>query len=170
MTERRMTVGALAAAGCLLLAMSSGARAPTKLLFNTTVSAPIGFYSVSQTTPMVGDLVVIDPPGSLAAWMARRGYLPLHVPLLKVVAAAGGAHVCGAAGIIMIDHAVVGRALDRDRWGRRLSPFKGCRTLQTDEVFLFNAGSVASLDSRYFGPLDRRQIVGVAHPLWTWER
>lgn len=168
----RPAVMALAAGltGCLLIAGADRKSRPPKLVFNTTASAPIGFYWVDQTAPSVGEIAVVQPPPHLARWMAQRRYLPMNVPLLKTVAAVGGARVCSVQGVVSIDGVETVRALERDRLGRRLSAYAGCRRLAGDEVFLLNAATPASLDSRYFGPLKRDAIVGRARPLWTRER
>lgn len=170
MTTRMRSVLGVGLAGCLLIAgAGTGDRQP-KLVFNTTASVPLGFYWVDGKALGVGDLAVVRPPRVLARWLAQRRYLPLNVPLIKAVAATGSARVCGADGLISINGSVVGRARFKDRWGRALRPFDGCRTLDEDEVFLFNGAAPTSLDSRYFGPLRRGDIVGRARPLWTWER
>jgi type IV secretory pathway protease TraF len=61
----------------------------------------------------------------------------------------------------------MGQALDRDRFGRILPVWEGCRLVPAQEVFLMNWQSENSLDGRYFGPLPAWTIVGRAHPLWT---
>ena len=66
-----------------------------KLIWNASASAPIGLYAVASDDDLaVGDLVVVDPPESLATYLAERGYLPEGVPLLKHVAALPGQRVC----------------------------------------------------------------------------
>lgn len=170
MTRPVSVVLGLGLAGCLLIAGAGGGDRRPKVIFNTTASVPRGFYWVQPTAPNVGDLAVVQPPRGLAFWLAQRRYLPLNVPLIKEVAALAGARVCGAQGVITIDGAIVGRARPKDRWGRALRPYEGCRTLADHDVFLFNAAAPSSLDGRYFGPLQRQDVVGRARPLWTWER
>lgn len=157
-------------AGCLLLLGAGADDRTPRLLFNTTSSVPVGFYTVDGKAPEVGDLAVVQPPRSLAVWMANRHYLPMHVPLLKEVAATGGAHVCAENDVVSIDGHQVGRVRPRDRIGRPLVAFAECRRLAGDEIFLFNTDAAASLDSRYFGPVRRSAVVGRARALWTWER
>lgn len=156
-------------AACALLAITPGERRAPSVVFNTTTSAPVGFYRIDQATPRIGDLVVVRPPHALARWMAARRYLPSNVPLIKRLAAQGGQAVCGRNGAVSIDGRRVAQALAHDRLGRRLRSFRGCRRLQADEIFLLNAEAPLSLDSRYFGPLPRDTIVGRATALWTWD-
>jgi len=164
---RSLPMAALTAAGCLLIGLGGGDRFAPRLLFNTTASAPVGFYSLGPGTPVVGEWVAIMPPPALARWMAIRHYLPLNVPLLKQVAALPGQVVCGQGGVLLIDGKPVARARRKDRRGRALTPFRECRRLLAGEIMLVNA-QPDSLDSRYFGPLPADGVVGRARPLWTW--
>lgn len=165
----RLSLAASMLAGCLLLGLGDRDCIAPRLLFNTTASAPIGFYVLTPGRPIVGEWVAILPPPDLARWMAVRGYLPANVPLLKEVAAVSRQQVCGHEGVLLVDGAPVARMRSRDRWGRALTPFTGCQRLADDEVLLVNRHAANSLDSRYFGPLPSRGIVGRARPLWTWE-
>lgn len=158
----------LALAGCAALLLASADR-PPRLILNTTASAPLGFYAVSPGRLAVGDLVAVFPPRDLARWLADRGYLPVNVPLLKPLVAGRGATVCGGADGLTVDGRWLAKARPRDRWGRRLPRFEGCRVLGADEVLLLNADAPNSLDGRYFGPVPRQGVIGRARPLWTWK-
>jgi type IV secretory pathway protease TraF len=63
----------------------------------------------------------------------------------------------------------MGVARERDRRGRQLPTWQGCRTIHDGQVFLMNWDEPASLDGRYFGPISLSAIVGRAEPLWTFE-
>jgi conjugative transfer signal peptidase TraF len=165
---RIVSIGAAAAIGCLL-ALRPGDRPAPRLLFNTTASAPLGFYLLTPGRFAKGQLAAVEPPHGLANWMALRGYLPSNVPLLKEVAALGGQRVCSRGDVLSIDGAAVARILPRDRQGRALPAYQGCRRLYPGEVFLLNRHAPNSLDGRYFGPVSARQVIGGARPLWTWE-
>lgn len=165
MRSRRGVTAVLGmAVGCLCLAASDADRAP-RLLFNTTASASVGFYQVEPAAFVVGDLVAVSPPPALAKWMAVRGYLPINVPLLKTVVAAGGQHVCGRRQRLYVDGVLVAQARRRDRLGRDLPTFEDCRQLRRDEVLLVNVAAPDSLDGRYFGPLPAERVIGRARPL-----
>ncbi len=169
MTLRAKRLLLIGGAACLLLSAGWLVQPTKRLVFNTTASAPIGFYWMAGGEPKVGDLALVRPPPLLARWMAIRGYVPLNVPLIKHVAAIGGQSVCGRDGIVLIDGRVVAKALERDLVGRPLAPFAACRRLGSSEVFLLNPDAPRSLDSRYFGPLPRHCVIGRLRPLWTWE-
>jgi conjugative transfer signal peptidase TraF len=140
---------------------------PKVLLWNASASVPIGLYSVHEPGVLkVGDIVVARPPGPLARYLAARRSLPRRVPLIKPIAALAGQTVCRRGGALSIDGVALARAMDRDRLGRPLPRWQGCRVLGRSEVFLMNAGQPDSLDGRYFGPLPITAIVGRAVPLW----
>ena len=52
--------------------------------------------------------MVAAPPRPLAAFFAKRGYLPLGVPLIKHVLALPGQSVCRDASLITVDGKAVG--------------------------------------------------------------
>ena len=143
---------------------------PIKLLWNASASAPIGLYTIDYDGPFdVTDLVAVDAPEPLAAFMAERGYLPKGVPLLKRVLGVSGQTVCRSNLSVTIDGLEMGDALPRDRAGRDLPIWQGCRRIPTGEVFLMNWQVRDSLDGRYFGLVSTDQIIGHAVPLWTDE-
>jgi conjugative transfer signal peptidase TraF len=141
-----------------------------KLIWNASASVPLGLYSIEPARHLdVTDLVAVATPEPLASFMAERRYLPRGVPLMKRVAAIAGQQVCRDDAHITIDGIDMGEALARDRAGRALPSWQGCRRIADGEVFLMNWAAADSLDSRYFGPLATTSIIGRAIPLWTDE-
>ncbi len=139
-----------------------------RLLWNTTASVPTGLYRIAPVArPHRGDLLAVKPPPALALYLARRHYLPLNVPLLKHVGALPGQQVCRRGDRISVDGRIVAAALERDRFGRLLPVWTGCRRLAKGDLFLLNADVRDSLDGRYFGVLPTQTILGQATPLWT---
>ena len=118
---------------------------------------------------IVTDLVVAFPPEPLATFLADGGYLPLGVPLIKRILALPKQIVCRKDLAITVDAIEMGTARERDRRGRLLPVWQGCRLVRSGEVFLMNWDEPASLDSRYFGPLPLAAIIGRADPIWTFE-
>lgn len=160
------TVAAAALFGTLFVAVAWAEPAP-RLIWNASASAPIGLYRIdADTPPRLGDLVAIDPPPALAAFLARRGYLPRGLPLLKRVAGPPGALVCRSGTFVTVDGVGAARVLARDRAHRPLPVWTGCRTVGRGELFLLNEAR-DSLDGRYFGPLPAAGLIGTAHPLLT---
>lgn len=154
----------------ILIGTSAATDWPPILIWNASASVPIGLYHVQPRDHLaVADLAVVTPPEPIARFLDERGYLPRGVPLLKQVLAFPGQTVCRDHLAVMIDGIVMAFARERDRHGRMLPVWQGCRTIAEGEVFLMNWQSVDSLDGRYFGPLPGASIIGRATPLWTFE-
>ena len=140
------------------------------VIYNASGSAPLGFYRLENRLPRRGEMAVIQPPPMIELMLVARGILPASVPLVKQIAATGGDEVCRSDqpnGTISINGKVVAETYEKDRDGRPLPAWKGCMTLMEGEFFLLQPHPL-SFDSRYFGPVLRCDVLGVAHPLWTW--
>lgn len=165
MTRRPLLFAVL---GIALLAATLPVR-PLRIVYNASASAPQGWWLISPASqPRAGDYVLAELPPPVAALAAERGYLPRGVPILKRIAARGGQRVCVVKRQVSIDGIPLARALTHDREQRALPIWEHCRALGDDELFVFNPQRAGSFDSRYFGPLRRADLRGVAQPLWTW--
>lgn len=152
------------------VAISTWVDAPTKLIWNASASTPVGFYSVEPAGRLeVTDLVAVDAPEPIASFLVDGGYLPRDTPLLKRVLGLPGQTVCRFGLLITVDQVEMGTALERDRFGRSLPDWQGCRVVAKGDVFLMNWDVPDSLDGRYFGPLRASSVIGRAVPLWTDE-
>lgn len=143
---------------------------PTKLVWNVTASAPIGLYTIEPADQLaVPELVAVMPPEPLVTFMVERGYIGRGVPLMKRVAALPGQQVCRTGDAVTVDTVPIGGALDRDRRGRPLPVWQGCRRIADGDIFLMNPSVPDSLDGRYFGPIPARTVIGKATPIYTDE-
>ncbi len=141
---------------------------PTKLIWNATASAPIGFYTVEPVDAIeVPELVAVLPPEPFASFMVERGYVGRGVPLLKRILGLPGQKVCRTGRTITVDAIEMGEALERDRMGRDLPVWQGCRVIAEGQLFLMNWEVRDSLDGRYFGVLPASAVIGHAVPLYT---
>ncbi|MDP3746656.1 MAG: S26 family signal peptidase [Phenylobacterium sp.] len=151
-----------------LLTAASAASRPILVAYNATASAPRGWYRITPLdVPASGQLVLTRLPRAPEALADARRYLPAGVPLIKPVAAGPGARVCRLGARVAIDGRLAARARLRDRAGRPLPVWRGCRRLGEGEVFLLS-DRPDSFDGRYFGPTPTGLILGEARPLWTW--
>lgn len=149
-----------------IIALSMWIDPPPRLIWNASASVPIGFYTVRPASDLqLGELAVVTPPDDVAPLLAARGYLPLGVPLIKPVAALPGQTVCRTGLAITINGTAAGMARQRDRIGRPLPVWQGCRVVAAHEIFFMNPAREDSLDGRYFGPLSASAVVGRAEPL-----
>lgn len=142
-----------------------------RLVWNASSSVPTGLYWIEPATQLLpGERLVVRLPAPWSTLMARRGYLPAGVPLIKPLAAAAGTRVCRFGPEVTIAGRPVAVARARDRVGRPLPVWSGCLYLARDQLFLLAPARGDSVDSRYFGPVPRSAVLGVAHPVWTDER
>jgi conjugative transfer signal peptidase TraF len=168
MSARCPTVFTTIAATSLLLATVGGTT--PHYIWNASNSVPIGLYRVKPATRLaVTELVAVQPPDLLAAFLDFNGYLPIGVPMLKRVLALPEQMVCRNGLTIAVDGIEVGYARERDGRGRPLPVWHGCRVVADGDVFVMNWQSADSLDGRYFGPIPASAVIGRAVPVWTGE-
>jgi conjugative transfer signal peptidase TraF len=168
MSSRCPTIVATVVATSLLL-LTIGGTTP-RYIWNASNSVPIGLYHVQPAIRLtVTQLVAVQPPDLLAAYLDLNGYLPIGVPMLKRVLALPGQTVCRNGLTVAVDGIDIGDARERDGRGRPLPSWSGCRVIAEGDVFVMNWQSENSLDGRYFGPLPASAVIGKAMPVWTYE-
>ena len=146
------------------------ARSPLPwVIYNVSGSAPLGWYRVVRRTPARGELAVVRPLEAVESALAMATHHAPNVPLLKRVAGVEGDQVCRVGTVVFVDGEAVAEALERHQNGHPPPVWEGCVTLRRGQFFLLNDHRY-SFDSRYFGPVDERQVLGVARPIWTWNR
>lgn len=171
----RLVLVGLSAGGLAALAWAFFVSPVPRFIYNPSDSVAIGWYLVDphprgNDAPHVGSLVLVPLPADAAALAARRGYLPLGIPLLKPVAAIAPQRVCVSEGIVHIGGVPMVAVLRADGRGRPLRASVLCRRLRPGELFLLSTTNPASFDSRYFGPVKASAVLGVAHPMWREAR
>jgi conjugative transfer signal peptidase TraF len=155
--------------GTALIAWTALRSAPPVLLFNPSNSAPRGWYLLSREPPTrAGQFALARLPAPVAQIADDRRYLPLGTHLLKGVGGVPGDYVCADGNEVRINRRTVARTLTEDAAHRPLTPWRGCGLLSASQYFLLSTTNSASFDSRYFGPLERADVVGRAAQLWTW--
>ncbi|WP_419906478.1 S26 family signal peptidase [Hoeflea sp.] len=165
MAKQRSAALSLCAAGCLLITVSAIENLPTKLVWNASVSVPVGLYSVSRTPPERGDLVLATLPEHARQIADRRGYLPSKIPALKRVVALAGDTVCRFGRVVFVNGKPTAKAKLSDARGLKMPRWRGCFKLGSGQVFLLGDHR-DSFDGRYFGVGDLAHVQGVARPLW----
>ncbi len=140
------------------------ATAP-QVLVNTTPSEPPGLYLKSGMAPTLGRMVAFIAPDAAFPYADRRLSYLHRVPLLKTVAAGPGDLVCTLNSQLEIDGKARAPIAQVDRQGIALPHWSACRRLTADELFVFSDRVPNSFDSRYFGPVPQRAVLGVYAPL-----
>lgn len=137
------------------------------LLWNASPSSPVGLYAVGSPAELkAGDTAIAWPPSAARRLAAERHYLPAGVPLVKRVAATSGARVCARGKTILVNGRPGAIRRLRDRAGRRLPWWTGCRRLRRGEIFLLSADVPEAFDGRYFGVTHPSEIIGAGRLLW----
>lgn len=165
-------MAALACLPVVLFAAGSGAG----FRVNFTPSYPLGLWRIDplDREVQVGDRIFICPPPTDTFRQARaRGYLRRGLcpgwlsPLIKtVVALPGQAIVIGQSVVIdgrTLPHSVLQPV---DGAGRRLAPYAG-GVVPPGFLFLHSPFK-GSYDSRYFGPVPAKGVLGLATPILTF--
>ncbi|WP_245653833.1 S26 family signal peptidase [Novosphingobium rosa] len=156
-------MGLLAASLILTIALPARPR----LVWNETASAPIGLYSVRAVVSISkGEMVLADMPAPWRVLADQRHYIPIDVPLIKRVAAAAGDKVCAFDDRITINDARAAKRHRKDRRGRLLPWWNGCRTVMSGDAFLL-MDNPDSFDGRYFGITPGSMVLGKAGLLWA---
>lgn len=153
----------LTAFGLVLLALSVAPRVP-RLLYNPSPSAPVGWYVVKpKPSYEAGDLVAVRLPQKAANLAIRRGYLPENVPIIKIIAAGPGGLFCVREKTLSVqpDWQVPILSIDGQMREMPVLP-DGCEGLNAGEYLVLSDRVSHSFDSRYFGPVSERDILGIA--------
>jgi type IV secretory pathway protease TraF len=154
---------AVAAAGVAFLATKPLVNPVPLAIWNASESVPIGWYLVARRQPDIGEIAVIRPAEWVRIYALSRGYLPQDVWLLKRIYAVHPSIICRFGGYVFVDGKHVTKAKIMDRRHRLLPVWKGCRMLKPTQYFVLGHHR-DSFDSRYFGPVDKNQVVGTAFP------
>lgn len=173
---RRSAVGLLGVLAAVLGTLVGAEAAGLRL--NTSVSMPRGVWRVVPVGAELrrGDVVALCLPGPAAREALARGYVAAGgcpdgaEPLVKPVAAIAGDVVrVTAAGIAVNGVALPHTApLARDGGGRPLRAVPvGTYEVAAGQAWVLSGHDSRSFDSRYFGPVSVKQLIGAAYPVWT---
>lgn len=144
--------------------------------WNMTASVPLGLYRV--TNDPNARYVEVCPQGIAEQLSTQRNYRPKgrgcsdgFLPMLKPVAAKPGDTVVSSARFFTVN----GKPLPNTRFyqfdgGHRPMPHApyGTFTVAPQTLWLLSTYNDHSFDSRYFGPISEKEVIGYAEPVWTY--
>ena len=151
-----------------------------KFFYNETPSERIGIYFLSPGfVGRVDEKIAFIPTKKQRQFMLDRQYIALrNIVLIKTVAGIEGQNVCVSADnlsknvgekIVHINSISAPISVNDSKGRSLISVLKdGCTRLATDHFFVIGSNSPYSYDSRYFGTVEREQILGTVKPVWTW--
>lgn len=144
---------------------------------NTTPSLPVGLYRIVDEPVTKGAYVAFCPPQSdVFEWAVARGYINAgNCPggtgqlLKRVHAVAGDAVLIDETGISVNGELLPNSTpLSTDAYGAVLPQYRLNAVLGESEYLLLSDLNPHSFDARYFGVIDRAQIVHVVRPVFTF--
>ena len=135
-----------------------------RLLYNPSESAPVGWYHLRPNKqPKRSDQVAAYAPLWARDLAEARGYLPSDYPLIKTVWAVAGEEVCYNNQSVSVSKRPDIPVLGQDVLGRDMPRMSGCLVLQERQFFLISPDVQTGFDSRYFGPVEADNIIGVVN-------
>lgn len=167
-TANRIRTVIAAGFGIAALAVASCMKPKVLVLYNYTDSMPHGFYLVEhREVYQRGDVVVFAVPLSVRALVNERHWLHENGFLMKPLIGLKGDSVSTKGGRFRVAGHDFGGIQLLDRQGLPLPGYSECGVLKAG--FLVGVDGMSnSFDSRYFGPIPERSVIGIAVPVWLF--
>jgi type IV secretory pathway protease TraF len=159
--KNHKTMLAMATFGIAFLAVKPLVNPLPLVIWNASESVPIGWYYIAKRQPRIGEIAIIKPAEWVHIYAASRGYLPKDVWLLKPICAVHPSIICRFGKHVFVDGKHAATAKNADNMHRVLPVWKGCKELTPTQYFVLGHHR-DSFDSRYFGPINRDQVLGTA--------
>ena len=147
------------------VALAQALQPAPLILFNDTPSEPTGFYLRTALAPAIGAIIAFRPPADAWPYVGQALPARARTSILKTIRAGQGDQVCAQHQVLAINGRALARIARVDRRGRTLPGWSGCRRLGDGEFFVLSTRIPNSVDSRYYGPVRRAEILGVYTPL-----
>ncbi len=136
------------------------------LSYQVSSSMPKGWYLQTPVQRLTyGTWVFLKPPTFAKNYLQRHHWLPNSGIMLKSIQALPGDWVCVKNHQLWINQQVAALTLTLDRHQQTIEQRPFCRLLTADEYLVLGLKDARSYDSRYFGPINRKQILAKAAPL-----
>lgn len=139
------------------------------LTYSATISMPQGLYLVVPAKRLQrNDIVVFVTPAASHTFLLQHNWGPRSGRVLKYVMGIPGDFVCNyhnkniGAGEVWVNTHKIGPIYNFYAPGKLLPQNNFCEKLQAEQYFLLSTKIERSFDSRYFGPVDRNNILGRA--------
>lgn len=152
----------------LLMLVNTGYR------FNYSHSAPIGVWKVNlyDKNLKIGNFMEICPPDtSIVKLFLKKGYLKNgscpsgSIPFLKPLVALPGDTIEVSLSGVKIN----GKLLNSTGVKIGMPITEGTFIVKNDEAWFISNFDPSSFDSRYFGPISYKDIIGTAQPVFIFK-
>lgn len=175
---KKLCIIAITTIACLTIVTVTASLAGIRI--NTTGSYPRGIYWMTSEPIAKGALVIFCPTDTAVFRQAKeRGYIDAGFcpggtgyMIKKIMAAANDRVEMTTAGVFVNGVLVPNsKPMDKDLEGKPLSPVKAdIAALDDHSVLLMSDYSPKSFDGRYFGLMDKSQIISVIRPILIWKK
>jgi conjugative transfer signal peptidase TraF len=145
---------------------------------NSTSSYPVGIYLLTNTPIEKGSLVIFCPENNSALRQAReRGYISAGFcpegygyMIKKILAAKNDKVEISPLGVFVNDKLLPNsKSMATDFEGQSLPHLEyNIAALPDNSVLLMSDYNHKSFDARYFGVIDKSNIISAIRPIWTW--
>ncbi len=150
----------------LLIALSTLIIDRKMMIYNYTDSMEHGFYLIKDKENYdYNDVVVFEVPESVRDLVYERGYLKHNEYLMKKVKAKSGDYACVKGEYTYIKGEILARNMNYDSAGREMPKSDFCGDIGDRKLFVAIEDIDQSFDSRYFGLIDEKDVIGIAKPL-----
>lgn len=140
------------------------------LTYQVTPSVPMGWYWISPPKYPLHrqQIVVFKPPRATRRFLQSHHWLPDAGMMMKYVIGIPGDWVCNEDGRIKVGDRILGPIWQKaPNSSVSLPVHHFCRIIKAHNYLLMNPSVENSYDGRYFGPVSKSAIKGIAHPIWT---
>ena len=155
-----------------VLALAAIARF-SGVIINTSSSMPVGLYIKHNGSIQRNDIVLVCLPIPYREIALKRKYLEHGGicngidPVIKQVLAIPGDYVVLTNKFIEVNHKRYNYITkQRDRVGRLLISYPRSK-FYTNGYWVFGTNNPNSWDSRYWGPINKKQIISNLHLVWS---
>lgn len=129
-------------------------------------SMPKGIYWVIPARSIFrGDVVIFKPSNEIDNFLLRHHWIPQSGILIKKVYGVPGDFVCKKNHEVFINHQKIAYVFDEYAPNKKLPNIPFCGKLKKDEYLLMSTRVKKSFDGRYFGIINRHNIIGKADKL-----
>lgn len=134
------------------------------ITYQVTPSMQQGFYLVKPLNGKIkrGEIVIFTPPPKTLNFLQNHHWLPNDDLMLKHVFGIPGDKVWQKSGFVWINNTKIAPVYKFYAKGKLLPNSNFCGVLDNSEYLLMSTKIKRSFDGRYFGPVNRKKIIGRA--------
>jgi signal peptidase I, bacterial type len=140
-----------------------------RVVYSKTASMPSGLYLIIPKQKFSKhEVVEFIPPDWALDFLKERGWINSRGSIIKYVFAVAEDSVCNQGDSVIVNDKVVGKVQRFLDSGKQLPKKSFCGKVPDNHYLLMSNFSDRSFDSRYFGLVSAKNILGKALPILMW--